>query len=652
MSTKNQKIKSKSPDSARAAAAATEPARVAISEEGKIVYASAGFCALSHLHPDEIRNTDARELLQFADSGSDLTSLDTGLHAVQINGHHEQLDFHFDWLTAPDQKRYLVGSQALKTKKIPSNKERQSLENEILGHIGQDNDQVTNSNALSPLLDLTDDVMVVIGARGEILNANRGFHILFGTNAEGLGNMNFIDLFDESEKPNIRNMIQSLSLHGDESENSELDFEARVHAKAGKRWLEWRQYKRGEKIYALGRNVSATRNQREALDRREKQLLQAESIGGMGHWHWTVGDDTIEWSDEIYRIFGVEKNTFSPSLDTMSKMLHRRDAPRVNHVFQRALIGQNSYETEFRIRRPDGEIRYIRCEGRCAITADSDVTALYGIMQDMTERVLYEQELKQAKDAAERAYAAKSQFLANMSHELRTPLNAIIGFSEMIQRQLLGPIGTEKYLEYISGIRESGEHLLDLISDILDMSKIEAGKYELDLEEINVAKSIRVATHMMEGRALEAGVRIVVDQPGNENLVIVADRRGFLQIMLNLLSNAVKFTKDGGHVHVECHERGDYIALKVIDNGIGIPANKLAQITRPFEQASASYARDHEGSGLGLAITKELAELHGGALFIDSTLGVGTTVTVRLPYDAFQETKKRAKNAACQAQKP
>jgi len=126
-------------------------------------------------------------------------------------------------------------------------------------------------------------------------------------------------------------------------------------------------------------------------------------------------------------------------------------------------------------------------------------------MQDMTEQTLHEQELTAAKDGAERAYAAKTQFLANMSHELRTPLNAIIGFSEMMQRQLLGPIGNEKYIDYIGGIRESGEHLLDLISDILDMSKIEAGKYELGLEDVNVSKTLGLAAHMMEGRCEDAG---------------------------------------------------------------------------------------------------------------------------------------------------
>jgi two-component system cell cycle sensor histidine kinase PleC len=252
-------------------------------------------------------------------------------------------------------------------------------------------------------------------------------------------------------------------------------------------------------------------------------------------------------------------------------------------------------------------------------------------MQDMTERVLYEGELKAAKETAERAYAARTQFLANMSHELRTPLNAIIGFSEMMQHQLLGPIGSEKYLEYIGGIRESGEHLLDLISDILDMSKIEAGKYDLDLTEVQPGKLVKLAIHMMEGRAHEAKVKIQAAKHIDENFKIVADRRAVLQILLNLLSNAVKFTKQGGEVMVELLQKENNCWIKVIDNGIGIPANKLATITKPFEQVSSSYTRNHQGSGLGLAITKELAEMHGGSLFIESAYGKGTSVTIKLP---------------------
>ncbi|HPD82182.1 MAG TPA: HAMP domain-containing sensor histidine kinase, partial [Alphaproteobacteria bacterium] len=290
-------------------------------------------------------------------------------------------------------------------------------------------------------------------------------------------------------------------------------------------------------------------------------------------------------------------------------------------------------DMDFRIIRTDGETRFIRCEGRCEIDNNDEVIALYGIMQDVTESTRREIDLRDAKDSVERAYAAKTQFLANMSHELRTPLNAIIGFSEMMERQLLGPIGTEKYLEYIKGIRESGEHLLDLISDILDMSKIEAGKYELALEEFNIAKVIRMAIHMMEGRAVDKEIKINLDCK-NENLKIVADRRAVMQMVLNLLSNAVKFSHRSGTVDITLKEGKDTLSITVKDQGIGIPANKLANITLPFEQAESHYSREYEGTGLGLSITKELSEIHGGNLSIESKLGAGTSVTIKLPYKA------------------
>jgi two-component system, cell cycle sensor histidine kinase PleC len=615
---KNQTAKTQHPESAFASLFDDDVARVAISEEGRIVYASESFCDLSHIGPMQFQEIEAATILDFARHDGTLEDLAAGVHSVRINGNKEFYNFHFDWLTAPDKKRYLVGSEALQP--------------------GKDTAANARPEDLQSFLDMSGDIMIVMDDRGGIARVNKVFHDLFGTTIKDLADTDYIDLFEESEKLYIRNTIRSLSFSDEDA--CSLDFEAQVKTQDGSpRWISWRQCRKGEMIYCIGRDITNIKSQKTALDRREKQLSQAESIGRMGHWHWTIGEHSFEWSEEIYRIFGVARGTFEPTLENMNRMVNRSDIARVDHAFQRAIIEQNDYDMEFRVKRPDGETRFIRCEGRCALNAEGEVVALYGIMQDMTERMQNEHQLRQAKDIAERAYASKSQFLANMSHELRTPLNAIIGFSEMMQRQLLGPIGTAKYLDYIGGIRESGEHLLDLISDILDMSKIEAGKYELMLEELNVTKTIRMATHMMEGRALEADVKISTDALKNDTLMIVADRRAFMQIMLNLLSNAVKFTKEKGQVSVECHEREDYIALKVIDNGIGIPANKLSQITRPFEQVSSSYTREHEGSGLGLAITKELAEMHGGALNIESTLGKGTTVTVRLPYKALEKQK-------------
>ena len=640
MPSNSQTLKNRRPESE--SVAPDDVARIALTEDGQVVYASAAFCALSHMSLEETRNVDLSRILSFDDGMETLGEVDSGLHKVRINGNRDVYDFYFDWMTAPDQRRYLIGSQALKKRPPLSGDAMKEFVARVLQE-GEDNDNrgrnIAAHDDLQRFLDMSSDVMIVASGIGEILRVNQVFRELFGADDATIATMNFIDLFEDEDRPFIRNTLQTLSFHdSEEEETSPAQIEAQIRIAGGEtRRMEWRQSRRGELIYCIGRDVTAIKKQEHELNRREKQLVQAESLGHMGHWQWTIGHESIEWSAEIFRIFGVEEGRFEPTLESMNKMVNRRDIARVNQAFQRAIIEENDYDVDFRIMRPDGETRFIRCEGRCARDDEGDVIALFGIMQDMTERNLYETELRAAKDAAERAYAAKSQFLANMSHELRTPLNAVIGFSEMMQRQLLGPIGTEKYLDYIDGIRKSGEHLLDLISDILDMSKIEAGKYDLDLVEVNVLKTTGMALHMMEGRAIDAGIKISAEGMSNENLMIIADRRAFMQIMLNLLSNAVKFSHKGGNVRIECNERSDYIAIKVSDNGIGIPANKLAQITKPFEQASSSYAREHEGSGLGLAITKELVEMHGGALFIDSTQGVGTTVTVRLPYDASKK---------------
>mgnify|MGYP003392016294 CR=1 FL=1 len=617
--------------------AADAPARFAVSAEGFLLYANESFCALTGIEADQNSKIDVLSLLRFADPAARITDVSPGVHTVFLNDLRQPLEFHFDWLSAGGGKRYLVGSGDAAT--ALSDDEMGTFAVKIQQISRQKYDKIEeNPENFGHFLTLSRDMMLVLAENGSIEHVSSTFHDQLGYSRDDIRELSFFDLIENEDRPYVRNVLQSFASAGEAYGRHTMDFEARAHTKTYEtRIIEWRLEESEGKFFCLGRDVTDIKQQKLALERRKSQLAEAEAIGRMGHWHWKVGEDNIDWSEEIFRIFGVKQGEYNPSLHQLDQMVHRRDIGRVVHAFQRAIIERNNYDMDFRIKRPDGEIRFIRCEGRCQKDGEGEVIALYGIMQDMTERMLYEKQLHEAKDAAERAYAAKSQFLANMSHELRTPLNAIIGFSEMMQRQLLGPIGTEKYLDYIGGIRESGEHLLDLISDILDMSKIEAGKYELDLEEVSVPKTIRLAAHMMQARAEEAKVNIIAEALGRDNLNIIADRRAFMQIMLNLMSNAVKFTKKGGEVRIECTERGDSISLKVIDTGIGIPANKLASITRPFEQVSSSYSREHEGSGLGLAITKELAEMHGGNLQIESTVGVGTIVTIRLPMDASKK---------------
>jgi len=233
------------------------------------------------------------------------------------------------------------------------------------------------------------------------------------------------------------------------------------------------------------------------------------------------------------------------------------------------------------------------------------------------------------KTRAEEANQAKSKFLANMSHELRTPLNAIIGFSEIMESGMFGPLGADKYREYCSDIRGSGQYLLEVINDILDMSKIEAGRIRLDFEDLELGSLLADSMRVVSQRAQEKSLKLVAKI--SPELHLRADRRAFKQIALNLLSNAVKFTPEGGRVTVRGRASDGCIVLAIADTGIGIAKDALTKLGRPFEQVESQLTKSHQGSGLGLAIAKSLAELHGGSMRIRSTLGHGTIVVVRLP---------------------
>ncbi|MDB5563583.1 MAG: multi-sensor signal transduction histidine kinase [Tardiphaga sp.] len=247
------------------------------------------------------------------------------------------------------------------------------------------------------------------------------------------------------------------------------------------------------------------------------------------------------------------------------------------------------------------------------------------------------QKYSDEKNRAEEANQTKSKFLANMSHELRTPLNAIIGFSEIMGSGMFGTLGSDKYEEYCHDILTSGHYLLEVINDILDMSKIEAGRMKLDLEPLDLAQTLAESLRVVSGRADDKNLTLSADIEADSP--VVADRRAIKQILVNLLSNAVKFTPDGGRIVVRSRVLRDSVVLMIADTGIGIAPHSLLRLGRPFEQVESQLTKTYHGSGLGLAIAKSLTSLHGGSMRLRSKLGTGTVVCVSLPREG---ARKRA----------
>ena len=279
-------------------------------------------------------------------------------------------------------------------------------------------------------------------------------------------------------------------------------------------------------------------------------------------------------------------------------------------------------------RRRDGS--YFPAEASISKLISGGEIILTVTMHDTTERKRVEEVLRLALVDAERANKAKSEFLATMSHELRTPLNAVIGFSEILAGQFFGPIGSDKYIGYADNIKNSGEHLLLLINDILDLSAIESGKYELHKKILNFQEVLEECVPIVNERANETQIAYVSDV-SPDLPPVKADRRAVKQMLLNLLSNAIKFTPKGGKVTLTATASTNAMTIEICDTGTGIPNEKLATLTDPFVRGETDPYKSQEGTGLGLAIVKSLVDLHDGGLTIESEVGVGTVVTVTMP---------------------
>jgi len=312
--------------------------------------------------------------------------------------------------------------------------------------------------------------------------------------------------------------------------------------------------------------------------------------------------------------------------------IHPDDVALVAERIRRRTAGEEQISHyEFRILHRDGTVRWV--DTLATVVEWDGQPASLSWMTDITRRKDMEIELLRSKEDAEFANRSKTEFLANMSHELRTPLNAIIGFSEIIKTEMFGPNGQKKYVEYAADIHQSGEHLLDIINDILDLAKLEAGKLELRESEFDIPEVLSKCLTLVQARAKAAGVRLALSLP-DQLPQLRADERLTKQVLLNLLTNAVKFTPPGGTVTLRAWiETGTNFNLSVSDTGIGMTPAEIEVALAPFGQIDSKVARQHQGTGLGLPISRSMMELHCGGIRIESAPNVGTTITASFPIE-------------------
>lgn len=374
----------------------------------------------------------------------------------------------------------------------------------------------------------------------------------------------------------------------------------------------------------------------------ERRLKEAQRIAHLGSWSRNLQTDEIEWSDELYRILGLEPGSVAPTYDNFYDAIHPDDVTYVQEIISESIKSLEGYAIEYRVVHPDGAIRTI--EEFCQIAPDKNhsLTRMSGTAFDITDRKNVEMELRHAKELAELASRAKSAFLANMSHELRTPLNAIIGFSDLMVNQVLGPVGNEQYTSYVHDIHDSGQHLLGVINDVLDVSKIEAGKFSVVLQEMALADLLQKAERFTMGQAQTAKVRLIMP-PMDKLPNIQADPRKSLQMLLNVLSNAVKFTPPGGEIKVSTTLELERVRVCIKDTGIGMTPKEVTRALKPFEQIDTRLERRYEGTGLGLYLAKTFAEHGGGSLEVISAKGRGTEILITFPLAALHIKRPRAK---------
>jgi PAS domain S-box-containing protein len=477
------------------------------------------------------------------------------------------------------------------------------------------------------LFEISNAFASLVSLEGRYVDVNPALADAFGWSIDALVGQPLVELLHPDDIAKASTAFELIA-QGGEFKNLEVRHRSRD---GDHRWLSLngRRDPDHELIYVVAVDISEQHYQTQQAEERLRLLGMAESMSGLGYWLIDLTNKLSKWSYEVYRVYGVDPLAFQPSLSRVISLFHPDDRAAATDFIRIAAQQGQSFVGELRIVRPDDSLRWVAIQGQPEFDREGRVVAVFGVMQDITERKDAERRLVAAREEALAASRVKSQFLANMSHEIRTPLNGVLGAAELLGDTPM----SDPQREFLEAIRTSGHALLATLNDILDISKIEAGKVELESVPFSVVVVVEETLRAFLPLARQKGIALTWSVSLDVPARVVGDPVRFRQILNNLLGNALKFTHEGSVAVQFAMGEGGAMLGRVSDTGPGIPASRRDAVFEPFTQADGSTTRKFGGTGLGLTICRELVTLMGGRIWFEDAPGGGTCFifSLRLP---------------------